>query len=88
MRLPEPLSQGGGAVRPGLWVVLLVLALAAGMVLTLWAGWTGQIRSRHGVQGWAPGSPDQVGMVVSRYCRVPSPRASAWESWTAQSIWG
>ncbi len=75
-------------MRPGMWLLFLVLALVAGMVLTLWAGSAGRIRSLHGAHGWAPGGPDQVGMVVSRYWRVPSPSPSAWESWTDQSIWG
>lgn len=40
--------------RDSFWswfLVLLAAAVVGGMVLTLWAGLTGRIRSRHGIEG-------------------------------------
>ncbi|WP_169709440.1 hypothetical protein [Deferrisoma camini] len=41
-------------MRPTFWLVALVLALALAMLLTLWAGHTGRIRTLHGAEGTAP----------------------------------
>ncbi len=73
-------------MRPPFWLAVLVLALLLGMILTLWAGRTGRIRSLHGAQGRRV-DPVQ-GTSTSLYARVPSPRASAWASWIDQSMWG
>ncbi len=62
--------------------------LAAGMVLTLWAGRTGRVRSLHGAEGRAPvrGYPPSIS--IRSYRRVPIPSRSAWSSWTDQSMSG
>ncbi|MHB8765098.1 MAG: hypothetical protein ACYDA8_12300 [Deferrisomatales bacterium] len=45
----------GGRRSPWDWaVVILVATLVVGMALTLWAGWTGRVRSVHGIQGLGP----------------------------------
>ncbi len=59
MRLPESSRR---RLRPGSWLLLLLaVALILGMGLTLWAGWSGRMRSRHGVSRAAPGRNLPVG---------------------------
>ncbi len=73
----------------GDWLLMvLAVAVLVGMLLTLWAGCRGTIRSRHGVAGGGAPARGQVFAAngsTRRYSRVPSPSASPWRNCTDQS---